>query len=201
MKKHHIPFVILFTVLLIDQVSKIIVKTNMMLGEEFKVLGDWFCIHFTENNGMAFGFEFAGEYGKLFLTLFRIVAVIAIAYYLFQLVKKDMPKGFIASVSLILAGAIGNIIDSVFYGVIFNESYYQLASLFPEGGGYSTLLHGRVVDMLYFPVINTHLPDWFPFWGGRHFIFFRPIFNVADTAITTGVFTILFFQKTFFKDM
>ena len=201
MKKGHIPFVILFSVLLIDQVSKIIVKTNMMLGEEFKVLGDWFRIHFTENNGMAFGFEFAGEYGKLFLTIFRIVAVIAIAYYLFQLVKKDMPKGFIASVSLILAGAIGNIIDSVFYGVIFNESYYQVASLFPEGGGYSTLLHGRVVDMLYFPVINTHLPDWFPFWGGRHFIFFRPIFNMADTAITTGVFTILFFQKSFFKDM
>lgn len=201
MKKGHIPFVILFSVLLIDQVSKIIVKTNMMLGEEFKVLGDWFRIHFTENNGMAFGFEFAGEYGKLFLTIFRIVAVVAIAYYLFQLVKKDMPKGFIASVSLILAGAIGNIIDSVFYGVIFNESYYQVASLFPEGGGYSTLLHGRVVDMLYFPVINTHLPDWFPFWGGRHFIFFRPIFNMADTAITTGVFTILFFQKSFFKDM
>lgn len=201
MKKHHISITLLLLVLIIDQVSKYLVKTSMMLGEEIKVISDWFILHFTENNGMAFGLEFAGEYGKLFLSIFRILAVIAIAYYLVQLIQKEVHRGLIISVTLILAGAIGNIIDSVFYGMIFNESYYQVASLFPEEGGYSSFLHGRVVDMLYFPVINTHLPEWVPFLGGRHFIFFRPVFNVADTAITTGVFTIIFFQKRYFKDL
>lgn len=173
----------------------------MYLGEEFPVIGNWFLIHFVENNGMAFGFEFAGEYGKIFLSVFRIVAVTAIAWYLVKLVKKEnVPMGFVVCVSLILAGAIGNIIDSAFYGLIFNESYGQVATLFPAEGGYSSFLHGKVVDMLYFPLISGHYPQWLPVVGGREFLFFRPVFNIADSSITIGILSIiLFYWKLFSK--
>tara|TARA_R110000868_G_scaffold410155_2_gene697372 strand:- start:58 stop:672 length:615 start_codon:yes stop_codon:yes gene_type:complete len=187
-------------VLILDQASKIWVKTNMQLSEEIPVLGDWFIIHFTENNGMAFGIEFAGEYGKLFLTLFRIVAVSLIGIYLFRMPKKGASKGLMVSGALIFAGALGNIIDSVFYGVFFNDSYFQLATFLPEEGGYSKLLFGKVVDMLYFPLYEGFLPHWMPFWGGDYFIFFRPVFNLADSAITIGVTSILLFHRSFFKD-
>lgn len=199
MKKKHIPWLIILSVLLVDQVSKILVKTNMTMGQSIPVLGDWFILHFTENLGMAFGIEFAGPYGKLILSIFRIIAVVFIAYYLVQLTKHKASTGLIASVSLILAGAIGNIIDSSFYGMVFSESYYnQVAVAFPENGGYGTFLHGKVVDMFYFPLIRTNLPSWFPFWGGNEFVFFRPVFNVADSAITIGVAIVLVFQKRFF---
>jgi len=172
----------------------------MYLGEEFSVIGNWFLIHFVENNGMAFGIEFAGEYGKIFLSVFRVLAVTAIGWYLLKLVKKDdVPMGFIVCVSLILAGAVGNIIDSAFYGLIFNESYGQVARFFPDGGGYATFLHGKVVDMLYFPLISGHYPDWLPIIGGREFLFFRPVFNIADSSITIGIFSIIIFYWRLFS--
>jgi signal peptidase II len=191
---------IIFLILIVDQVLKIWIKTNLSIGDEIIVFKNWFILHFVENNGMAFGFEFAGEYGKMFLSIFRIVAVIAIGWYLFKLAKqKEIPFGFIVSVSLIFAGAIGNIIDSLFYGIIFNHSYGQVAALFPEGGGYSSFLHGRVVDMFYFPLIEGRYPSWFPFWGGNEFIFFRPVFNIADSSITVGIFSILLFYRNYFN--
>lgn len=199
-KRFQLPGLVLLGVLLIDQVSKFMVKLNMYLNEEFSVLGDWFIIHFTENPGMAFGMEFGGDYGKLFLTLFRIVAVFFIARYIVRITKEGAPKGAVIGVTLILAGALGNIIDSVFYGVIFSDSYYSIAQLFPEGGGYGTWMHGKVVDMLYFPLISGFFPDWVPLLGGDHFIFFRPIFNIADTAISVGVGMILLFHRKFFAE-
>lgn len=189
---------IIFLVLLVDQVSKIWIKTNMYLGQEYRI-ADWFIIHFTENPGMAFGMELGGNYGKLILTLFRIVVVGGIFYWLKGMVKENAKPVAITAVSLVLAGAIGNIIDSVFYGVVFNESYGQLASFMPAEGGYAGWFHGRVVDMLYFPLFKGYLPDWIPFWGGDYFVFFRPIFNIADTAISVGVGLLLLFQKTIFK--
>jgi signal peptidase II len=187
-------------VLAVDQALKIWVKTNLSLGEEIVVFKDWFILHFVENNGMAFGFEFAGEYGKLFLSIFRIIAVIAIGWYLFRLSRRqEIPFGFLVSIALIFSGAIGNIIDSMFYGMIFNHSYGQVADFLPEGGGYGTFLHGRVVDMFYFPVIQTTLPEWLPLWGGKEFIFFRPVFNIADSSITVGIFSILLFYRKQFN--
>ena len=188
---------IIILVLLADQISKIWIKTSMYLGQEIQVFGNWFFIHFTENNGMAFGMEFAGEYGKLFLTLFRVVAVSGIMYYLVKIIKEGAPMGFVISIAMIFSGALGNIIDSVFYGVVFNDSYHQIASLFPEAGGYSKLFHGRVVDMLYFPMYSGHYPDWFPFFGGDPFLFFRPVFNIADASISFGVGIIVFFQNDY----
>lgn len=185
MKGYTKPLLLIFLVLLADQASKTWVKTNMYMGQEYKILGEWFIIHFTENNGMAFGLEFGGEFGKLALTLFRIVAVAGIGYGLHYLIKHKYHRGFILSVALIFAGAVGNIIDSVFYGVIYN---------------YEGWFHGRVVDMLYFPIIKGTFPTWFPFWAGEPFEFFRPVFNLADTAISTGVITIFAFQKTYFKE-
>jgi len=200
MSKLNKSILLVVLVLLVDQVLKIWIKTHMTLGQEFPVIGNWFLIHFVENNGMAFGFEFGGDYGKIFLSLFRIVAVVAIGWYILKLVKKDISMGFIACVSLIFAGAIGNIIDSAFYGLIFNDSYGQVSNLFPEGGGYASFLHGRVVDMFYFPIFSGIYPDWIPFVGGSDFQFFRPVFNVADSSISIGIFTIIiFYRKQFNK--
>ncbi len=191
---------IIFAVLIVDQILKIWIKTNMSIGDEIVVFKDWFILHFVENNGMAFGFEFSGNYGKMFLSIFRIFAVVAIGWYLFKLARqKNTPMGFIVCISLIFAGAIGNIIDSLFYGMIFNHSYGQVASLFPEGGGYSSFLHGRVVDMFYFPLIEGRYPEWIPKLGGNPFTFFRPVFNIADSAITVGIFSILIFYRSYFN--
>ncbi|WP_075603547.1 lipoprotein signal peptidase [Saccharicrinis aurantiacus] len=194
------PIVIVALVLIVDQALKIWVKTNMMLGEEFNIIGDWFIIHFIENNGMAFGMELAGKFGKVLLSVFRIVAVFGIGYYLYQLTKKKAPTGLIVSISLVLAGALGNIIDSAFYGLLFSDSYPQVATFLPEGGGYASFLHGKVVDMFYFPLVDGYFPDWVPFWGGDHFVFFRPVFNVADSAISIGIGILLLFQRNYFKD-
>jgi signal peptidase II len=189
-------------ILLADQALKMYIKTTMMLGESFSVAGDWFYISFVENNGMAFGFEFAGVYGKYFLSIFRIIAVCFLMYYLIKLVKKgNVHKGVIYSLALIFAGAMGNIIDSVFYGVIFNDSFNQVATLFPAEGGYAPLLQGRVVDMFYFPIIESSFPSWFPFWGGEDFTFFSPVFNIADAAISLGIGILLIYQKHFFKEI
>lgn len=171
----------------------------MTLGQEHRIIGNWFILHFIENNGMAFGMEFAGKTGKQILSIFRIIAIVGIGWYLLHLIKKDVSYGLIFSVSAILAGAIGNMIDSAFYGMIFNDSYFQVASFFPEGGGYSSFLHGQVVDMFYFPIIRGYYPDWFPWNSGGEFIFFRPVFNLADSSITIGVTFILIFQKRFFE--
>jgi len=188
-------------VLIVDQLSKIWIKTNMILGEEFRVLGNWFIIHFTENVGMAFGMELWGTHGKLALSLFRIVAIVLIGFYLAWLIRKKMPTGVVLGISLILAGAIGNIIDSAFYGIIFNESYFEPSKLFPEGGGYAKFLYGRVVDMFYFPIIKTNWPNWMPWLGGQSFVFFRPVFNIADSSITVGVFYLLLFQRKYLFEL
>lgn len=147
---------------------------------------------------MAFGLEFGGSFGKLFLSLFRIVAIGFIGYYLYSLIRKNSNTLLIICLSLIFAGAIGNIIDSAFYGLIFSNSYFHVAQFMPAGGGYGTFLHGMVVDMFYFPIINTTLPSWVPFWGGEEFIFFRPVFNLADASISVGVITLILFQKRLF---
>jgi len=193
--------ILLIALLLItDQFLKIWVKTHMVLGDEIHFFGNWGMLHFVENNGMAFGMEMGGKPGKLVLSVFRIIAIFAIGWFLYSIIKKNVNLGLILAVSVIFAGAIGNIIDSAFYGMIFSESYLQPAVLFPPGGGYSSFLHGKVVDMFYFPVINTHWPDWSPFRPGESFIFFRPVFNIADSSITCGVISIILFQKRMFRD-
>lgn len=193
-------FLVVFIVLFIDQVLKVWIKTNMTLGQEFHVAGNWFIIHFTENNGMAFGLQFAGGYGKLALSLFRIFAVGFLSWYIVSLSRKKTGFGVIFSFSLILAGAMGNIIDSALYGLLFSEStYFDVARFLPAEGGYSAFLHGKVVDMFYFPILEGNYPQWLPFLGGDSFIFFRPVFNVADSAITTGVISLLIFQRQFFR--
>lgn len=192
---------LIILILVADQVVKIWVKTHMQIGDEIHILGKRGMIHFIENNGMAFGMEMGGSPGKLILSVFRIMAIFGIAWFLNNLIVKKSNLGLILAVSAILAGAIGNIIDSAFYGMIFSESYTHPAILFPPGGGYSTFLHGKVVDMFYFPLITTHWPAWSPFRPGEPFIFFRPVFNIADAAITCGVISILLFQKKMFRDL
>lgn len=169
----------------------------MYLGQDYHIT-NWFYIHFTENPGMAFGLEFGGVWGKIALSLFRLVAIGALIFWLRTLIKSSAFGVAITSVSLILAGAIGNMIDSLFYGIAFSDSLGRVATVFPAEGGYAPLLQGKVVDMFYFPLYTGTLPDWIPFWGGDYFIFFRPIFNLADSAITAGVLLLLIFQKKVF---
>lgn len=187
-----------FTLIFLDQILKIWIKTHLFLGEEIQIF-DWFIIHFTENNGMAFGMEFGGYTGKTMLTLFRIIVVGLGIKYVFDLKKKGLSNGALIALGLIIGGAIGNIIDSSFYGIIFNESYNNVAQFMHESGGYSSLLHGKVVDMFYFPLMNSHFPNWLPIWGGEHFIFFRPVFNIADAGISVGIFMILLFYRKEFN--
>ena len=189
--------VIIILILIIDQVSKFYIKTNFALGEEIRVF-DWFRILFVENEGMAWGAKIPGQYGKLLLTSFRLVAIVGIAYWLWDSVRMNGSRILIIAISFIFAGAFGNIIDSVFYGEIFNHSYNQVASFMPEEGGYETLMYGKVVDMLYFPLWSGYLPEWIPFWGGEYFTFFEPVFNIADSAINVGIFLLLIFNKQAF---
>lgn len=199
-KKHGITlFVVLL--LVIDQITKILVKTNMTIGQSINVLGDWFQIYFVENPGMAFGMEFGGDIGKLSLTIIRIILITFLIIYLRRILKKgETPKGVIIGITMILAGAMGNVIDCLFYGVLFDASTFtQVAQFMPEGGGYAPVLFGKVVDMLYFPIIDTTLPSWVPIWGGENFVFFRAIFNLADSYVTCGAFYLIIFKWKFFS--
>lgn len=200
LKKYKLPIITVFAVLFIDQCIKLYIKANYPIGEVCRIFGDWSRITFTENPGMAWGLEFGGDYGKLALSLFRVVAVFAGAFYIKKIVNEGEHKGFIICVSLILAGALGNILDSAFYGLMFGESTeYQVAQFMPAGGGYAGFLQGHVVDMFYFPIYEGNFPSWLPIWGGEHFEFFNAIFNFADMAISFGVGIILVFQTAFFK--
>jgi signal peptidase II len=209
LKIKHVALIII-VIILVDQALKIWIKTTYPTGEVVRVFGmDWFRLHFIENPGLAWGWKFGNETGKMVLTLFRLAAVIFGTWYLGRLVKQQYTRGFIICASLIYAGALGNLIDSMFYGMIFDKglhydaainnyvTYDGVAAL--SSSGYSSFLHGSVVDMLYFPMIKSHYPSWFPFIGGDEFEFFSPIFNIADASISAGVITLLVFQKRFFK--
>jgi signal peptidase II len=201
MSRGKLSVLLIAIIIILDQVLKIWVKTTMQIGDNIPLFGDWGILHFIENNGMAFGKEIGGKLGKLILSLFRIVAIIGIGFFLNSLINRKASFGLIIAISTILAGAVGNMIDSAFYGMIFTESNGQVATMFPPGGGYSSFLHGRVVDMFYFPVIDTTWPEWSPIRPGQSFVFFRPVFNIADSAITCGVMAIILFQKSMFKDL
>ena len=201
MKNTRLLVAIIFIIILIDQTLKIYIKSNFTLGGGFDILGlSWAKIHFVENDGMAFGLTFGGVFGKYLLSLFRIFMVGFLIYLLKLMIQSKESIGLQISFSLIIAGAVGNILDSAFYGIIFSESGYHsgIAEMFPEGGGYSSFLKGKVVDMFYFPMINTKLASWVPFWGGERFQFFRPVFNVADSSISIGVALILLFYRSYF---
>ena len=184
----------------IDQIIKVLVKTNMSIGEHFSVIGNWFQIYFIENEGMAFGMKFGGQIGKLLLSVFRIILFGALVYWIRGLLKKkDTPSGVLIGLTLITTGALGNIIDCMFYGILFGESTYTaVAQFLPEGGGYAPFVFGKVVDMFYFPIIDTTFPDWMPLIGGNPFRFFAPVFNFADSCVTCGALYLIFFQWRFF---
>ena len=196
--------ILIFSILIFDQILKIWIKTNMSYGDSFSVFGNWFFIHFVENPGMAFGWKFGGETGKLFLSIFRLFAIAAFIWFLKNIIREKAPQGFILCISMILAGAIGNMIDCAFYGLIFDSgltfnvergvynTYYEGISQF-SSEGYASFLHGCVVDMLSFPILRGFYPDWLPFLGGKNFVFFGPIFNIADSAVTTGIISIIIF--------
>ena len=186
---------VIMLLLVIDQMIKIAVKTGMCLHESIRIT-DWFYISFIENNGMAYGMTLVN---KLVLSLFRVAAISVLGWYLFRQIKFNARKFYVICLSLVFAGAVGNMLDCMFYGMIFNESYSQVATLFPPEGGYSSFLHGKVVDMLYFPIYEGFLPDWLPIWGGKFFVFFRPVFNFADSYITIGVLILLLFYRKFFS--
>jgi signal peptidase II len=190
-------YALIFIILLVDQLSKVYIKTHFVLGEEVTVF-NWFKILFIENEGMAWGAQIPGSYGKIILTLFRLVAVTLIGYWLWDSVKKKSSNYLIVAIALILAGAFGNIIDSVFYGVLFNDSYHEVATLF-SNQPYGTFFHGKVVDLFYFPIWQGNLPSWLPIWGGKFFTFFNAIFNVADMAISTGVGILIVFNNKAFQ--
>lgn len=195
MNRKHVTLLVIL-LLLLDQAVKIVVKTHMTLDQSIPVFGNWFFIRFIENPGAAFGMQLGGSYGKLALSLFRIVAVGALCWFLDYLVRKRSNAGLIAGFSLILAGALGNIIDSAFYGLVFSESTpWAVAQFLPAGGGYAGFLHGKVVDMLYFPLFSFDWPAWMPMVGGDRFVFFQPVFNLADSAITVGVLCLIFFYS------
>lgn len=197
MKYRHAILIVLL-VIIADQLLKVYIKTNFYYGEEVNVIGNWFKLHFIENEGMAFGMKLSeGSAGKLILSLFRLVAVVFGFFLLKRIVNKGYHKGLIICGALILAGALGNLIDSIFYGLIFTESTFHIAKLVSLGDGYGAIFHGRVVDMFYFPLIDTTLPEWVPFKGGERFSFFDPVFNIADAAISCGVIVLLLFQKKF----
>jgi signal peptidase II len=194
--KYSRALLLVFLIILFDQVLKIYIKTSFYYGEEVNILGNWFRLHFIENEGMAFGMKLSdAATGKLILTLFRLFAVSFGFYLLKRIIDKGYTKGAILCGALILAGALGNLIDSIFYGLIFTESTFHVAKMVPIGQGYGQIFHGRVVDMLYFPIIDTHYPSWMPLVGGKEFAFFEPVFNIADASISIGVLILVFFQK------
>lgn len=202
MKGRYVALLIVL-VLVADQALKFYIKTHYVLGEEHKIIGNWFRLHFVENEGMAWGLKFGGGIGKILLTLFRLIAVIFGTFYLRSIIQKKYHTVFIVCAALIYSGAFGNLIDSMFYGLIFsNSTPFSTAILFPSGGGYASFFHGQVVDMLYFPIIHTHYPNWFPIasWRGEEFEFFSPVFNLADSSISIGVIALLIWQKKFFPD-
>ncbi len=201
MKGKHLALIIA-AIIFADQAMKFYIKLNFISGQEYDVIGTWFRLHFIENEGMAWGWKFGGDFGKMLLSLFRLAAVIWGVFLLNDFINKKYHQGFIICAGMIFAGALGNLLDSMFYGLIFENSdpYLQnVAHIFPKGGGYTSFLHGKVVDMLYFPMISTILPKWVPIWGGKEFDFFEPVFNIADASISVGVITILIFQNEFFK--
>lgn len=201
MSKKQLAILVVFIILIADQILKIWIKTNFYLGQEQKVFGNWFILHFVENRGMAFGFEFGERIGKVLLTLFRLIAATAIMIYLMKLIKRGIPTGLVVCIAMIFAGAVGNIIDSAVYGVLFSDSYGRVAEFLPEGGGYETFLHGSVVDMFYFPILKGTWPSWSPINAGQSFIFFRPVFNIADSSITVGISIILLFYRKVFNEL